>query len=323
MNIGKAANLLLRNSGLLGMVVNRIRYPGLKTAAGVEIVRAGLLEYGDGISIMDRARLLVATGTSLKLHSGCYIGRDVELATATGTGIVIGHETSIQDSCVIVGDVSIGSYCILSLRIMIGSGRHYFGFQPELLMRDQDANVHTHAELAAQHSKKVFIGEDCWIGINSVILPGVTIGRGCVIGANSVVTRSVPPYSIVVGSPARISGQRLVFAPPISVAFDEVGDLPYFYFGFECSQREQEQNRDAGGLVAAGRFAVWLAEPPGGTLRLRARGLANCVVVVSGHGAVYPLDEHWTECVFPVSGAGPYWFGSDGGRIAVQAAWVE
>lgn len=40
--------------------------------------------------------------------------------------------------------------------------------------------------------KPVFIGEDCWLGVNAVIMPGVTIGRGSVIGANSVVTSDIP-----------------------------------------------------------------------------------------------------------------------------------
>lgn len=44
----------------------------------------------------------------------------------------------------------------------------------------------------------------CWIGINSVILPGVTVGKNSVVGANSFVNKDVPDYTIVAGSPARI-----------------------------------------------------------------------------------------------------------------------
>ncbi|MEI6522760.1 MAG: acyltransferase [Bacteroidota bacterium] len=46
--------------------------------------------------------------------------------------------------------------------------------------------------------------EGCWIGINSVILPGVTIGKNSVVGANSVVNKDVPDFVIVAGSPAKI-----------------------------------------------------------------------------------------------------------------------
>jgi acetyltransferase-like isoleucine patch superfamily enzyme len=48
------------------------------------------------------------------------------------------------------------------------------------------------------------IGEDCWIGGNSIILPGVTIGKGVTVGAGSVVTKDVPDFVVVVGNPARI-----------------------------------------------------------------------------------------------------------------------
>jgi acetyltransferase-like isoleucine patch superfamily enzyme len=44
----------------------------------------------------------------------------------------------------------------------------------------------------------------CWIGVNVVILPGVTIGRNAVIGANSVVTSSIPDYAVAVGAPAKV-----------------------------------------------------------------------------------------------------------------------
>ena len=47
------------------------------------------------------------------------------------------------------------------------------------------------------------IGNDVWIGQNAVILPGVHIGDGAIIGANSVVGKSVDPYAVVVGNPAK------------------------------------------------------------------------------------------------------------------------
>jgi acetyltransferase-like isoleucine patch superfamily enzyme len=48
------------------------------------------------------------------------------------------------------------------------------------------------------------IGEDCFIGARSIILPGVTIGDNCVVGSGSVVTKDVPTGSIVAGNPAQI-----------------------------------------------------------------------------------------------------------------------
>ena len=52
------------------------------------------------------------------------------------------------------------------------------------------------------------VGNDVWIGLNAVILRGVTVGHGAIIGAGAVVTKDVPPYAIVVGSPAKILRYR-------------------------------------------------------------------------------------------------------------------
>ncbi len=57
----------------------------------------------------------------------------------------------------------------------------------------------------------IHIGEDCWIGAGSILLPGVNIGRGCVIGAGSVVTKDIPDYAVAVGSPARIIATKFSF----------------------------------------------------------------------------------------------------------------
>ncbi|PZU84835.1 MAG: antibiotic acetyltransferase [Chryseobacterium sp.] len=54
----------------------------------------------------------------------------------------------------------------------------------------------------------ITIGNDVWIGTQSVILTGVTIGDGAVIAANSVVTSDIPPYAIVGGTPARVLKYR-------------------------------------------------------------------------------------------------------------------
>lgn len=54
----------------------------------------------------------------------------------------------------------------------------------------------------------VIIGNDVWIGMRSIIMPGVKIGNGAVIGAGAVVTKDVPDYAIVGGVPARIIKYR-------------------------------------------------------------------------------------------------------------------
>ncbi len=54
----------------------------------------------------------------------------------------------------------------------------------------------------------IVIGNDVWIGAGTVITGGVNIGDGCIIGAGSVVTRSIPPYSIAAGVPAKVIRSR-------------------------------------------------------------------------------------------------------------------
>ena len=51
---------------------------------------------------------------------------------------------------------------------------------------------------------KVRIGDNCHIGMNALIMPGVTIGNNCIIGAGAVVTHDVPDNSVAVGVPARV-----------------------------------------------------------------------------------------------------------------------
>lgn len=59
----------------------------------------------------------------------------------------------------------------------------------------------------------IIIDDDVWIGGHSVILSGVHIGQGAVIGAGSVITRDVPPYAVVAGSPAKVMKYR--FEPEV------------------------------------------------------------------------------------------------------------
>lgn len=51
---------------------------------------------------------------------------------------------------------------------------------------------------------RIVVGDDTFIGMRAIIMPGVTIGRNCVVGAGSIVTRDVPDRCVVAGIPARI-----------------------------------------------------------------------------------------------------------------------
>lgn len=55
-------------------------------------------------------------------------------------------------------------------------------------------------------NKDVVVEEEVWMGCNVTLLSGVTLGRGSTVGTGSVCTKSVPPYSIVIGNPAKVIG---------------------------------------------------------------------------------------------------------------------
>ena len=70
----------------------------------------------------------------------------------------------------------------------------YVAFNARILTHDRTRGLYVHTR----------VGRNCFIGGESIILPGTTIGDNCVIGAGSVVTKDVPPRSIVAGNPAKI-----------------------------------------------------------------------------------------------------------------------
>lgn len=58
------------------------------------------------------------------------------------------------------------------------------------------------------NEKGVYIDEDCWCGANVTLLGGTHLKRGVVVGANSLVNKEIPPYAVVVGSPAKIIASK-------------------------------------------------------------------------------------------------------------------
>jgi acetyltransferase-like isoleucine patch superfamily enzyme len=101
----------------------------------------------------------------------------------------------------------IGSYVSISSDVkFIIDGNHNtsylttFPFEAILFDEITDSNVVGKGSIS--------IGDDVWIGMNSMILSGVNVGQGAVIGAGSVVAKDIPPYAIVAGNPAKIVKYR-------------------------------------------------------------------------------------------------------------------
>ena len=91
-----------------------------------------------------------------------------------------------------------GNYCSIGPSVLIGNMEH-------------DVNSYSTSHKIFQEGKdetETIIGNDVWIGAQSFIRIGVKIGDGAVIGAQSFVNKDVPPYAIVIGTPAKLLRYR-------------------------------------------------------------------------------------------------------------------
>ncbi len=106
--------------------------------------------------------------------------------------VIIGDHTRIGIHCTVIGPVCIGNHVNLAQGITVTALNHNFD---DLTKCIDQQGIST---------KPVVIGDDVWIGANSVILPGVTIGHHSVVAAGAVVTKDVPDNCIVAGVPAKV-----------------------------------------------------------------------------------------------------------------------
>lgn len=106
--------------------------------------------------------------------------------------LYIGHHTRIGLHNTIIGPVNIGNHVNLAQGVVVSGLNHNF---QDITRCIDEQGVST---------SPITIHDDVWIGANSVVTAGVTIGRHSVIAAGSVVTKDVPEYTVVAGSPARV-----------------------------------------------------------------------------------------------------------------------
>lgn len=300
-------------------------FPGLSVPHKNVLAQVeGDLFYGNDVYVGPYSQFIVPVGSAIRLGDDVKIGQNVELNTygAEKSVIEIGDRTTVQNRCLFIGDVKIGRYCVFSLNVYISSGRHYYRHKPHLLIRDQDLDVFSTEDGRASHSRPVVIGEDCWFGINSVVMPGLKIGRGAVIGANSVVTHDVAPYTVVAGSPARQIGTRLEFSPPERISWKNEEDIPYFYSGFELAADQRLKNEPMGGHQARTGFSVWLSGN-GGNINLKIRSIGEGVTNIKNTALNQEIGQEWSLVQVPRSCKEEEVFGVDNQGVVVSDAWIS
>lgn len=115
--------------------------------------------------------------------------------TKIGKNFFGNFNLTIQDD----GEVTIGDRCNFGPNVTIVTPIHPMVPEERVALLDPDGQPKRLC-----YARPVHIGNDCWLGANVVVCPGVTIGDGCVIGAGAVVTRDIPPRSFAAGNPCRV-----------------------------------------------------------------------------------------------------------------------
>ena len=165
---------LMRRSCL--RAVARCCGSGITLGAGMSVRHPETFEVGDGVFIGDQ---VVLHG---RFDGRCVIGRSVW----------IGPQSYLDARDLVLGDyVGWGS----GAKVL---GSMHVGWPVDIPI------IQTDLEIAP-----VRVEDWADIGVNAVILPGVTIGKGSIVGAGAVVTRDVPAFSKVAGVPARVIGWRM------------------------------------------------------------------------------------------------------------------
>ena len=139
------------------------------------------IDLGSNVTIQ-RGSIFVCTGVIRNLGKGIKIGNNVGL----NARVYLGGQ----------GGIEIGENVIIGPDVKIFSENHIFE-KMEMPIKDQ-----------GETRKGVKIGNDCWLGSNSIILDGVDLGDGCVVAAGSVVTKSFTENLVIGGIPAKIIKKR-------------------------------------------------------------------------------------------------------------------
>jgi len=135
-------------------------------------------------------------GRDVTVHAGSFISvAEEEGGKRYDPRLVIGDRVTLGFGAVIAcnGSVEIGEDVLTADRVFIGDTYHEY--------RDVTRPI---ASQGLTDPRPVSIGPGAFLGIGSVILPGVKLGEGAYVGAGAVVTSDVPAHTVVAGNPARV-----------------------------------------------------------------------------------------------------------------------
>ncbi|NET51942.1 MAG: acyltransferase [Merismopedia sp. SIO2A8] len=139
----------------------------------------------------------IGGNSHIRIDNHVSLDSGVNIRTYHDSTVEIGSHTVIGPyTCLSGGNLRIGQDCMIASHVSIYANNHNFA-DPHRKIREQSSS-----------RKGIAIENDCWLGTGVRVVDGVTIGQGSVIGAGAVVTKSIPPYSIAVGVPAKVVGKR-------------------------------------------------------------------------------------------------------------------
>jgi acetyltransferase-like isoleucine patch superfamily enzyme len=141
----------------------------------------GGITLGAGTNLMHGTTFHVFNYRDLP-HAGIFVGENC----------FFGEYTSIRGQ----GGVHIGDGVYTGTHVQIAAVNHVFA-DPNQFIKDQGITA-----------DGITIEDDVWLGSGVVVVDGVTIGKGSIVGAGAVVTKNIPEYSIAVGVPAKVIGDR-------------------------------------------------------------------------------------------------------------------
>ncbi|MBI5634140.1 MAG: acyltransferase [Nitrospirae bacterium] len=134
-------------------------------------------------------------GKGVVVQKDCWLNIAFQ-QPGTGPMIIIGEGSNVGRRCILsaANKIEIGRNVLLAPNVFIADTHHEY----------QRIDIPIMHQGITTHKDQVIIGDETWIGINSVVMGNVTIGKHCVIGANSVVNRDIPDYCVAVGNPVRV-----------------------------------------------------------------------------------------------------------------------